>query len=128
MKNGFSGGMFDFNRDGKMDAFERAAECQFLDEVVFSDDSSDGDSDDLDEDDNSYVSTPAKIYPNAPKQSQQTPRKEQESNGATILKSLLAIGLVIGAFALCLSGEMGQLGMGLLLIGAAFAGYFILKK
>ena len=128
MKNGFTGGMFDFNRDGKMDAFERAAECQFLDEVVFSDDSSDGDSDDLDEDDNSYVSTPAKIYPNAPNQSQQTPRKDQESNGATILKSLLAIGLVIGAFALCLSGEMGQLGMGLLLIGAAFGGYFILKK
>ena len=128
MKNGFAGGMFDLNRDGKMDAFERAAECQFLDEIVFSDDSSDEDSDDLDEDYNSYVSIPAKIYPNTLNQSQQTPHTEQESNGTTILKSLLAIGIVVGAFALCLSGEMGQLGMGLLLIGAAFAGYFILKK
>ena len=52
----------------------------------------------------------------------------QNSNGTVLLKSILAIGLVIGAFALCLSGEMGQLGMGLLLIGAAFGGYFILKK
>ena len=128
MKNGFTGGVFDLNRDGKMDAFERTAESQFLDEVVFSNDSSDEDSDDLDEDENSYISTPAKIYPNTLNQSQQTPHKEQESNRATILKSLLAIGIVIGAFALCLSGEMGQLGMGLLLIGAAFAGYFILKK
>lgn len=54
--------------------------------------------------------------------------KSQESDGSIILKSLLVIGLVIGAFALCLSGEMGQLGMGLLLIGAAFGGYFILRK
>lgn len=54
--------------------------------------------------------------------------KSQDTNGSVIFKSLLAIGLVIGAFALCLSGEMGQLGMGLLLIGAAFGGYFILKK
>lgn len=68
---------------------------------------------------------------------QATPRKEestnaqpakQDSNGTTILKSFLAIGLCIGAFALCMSGEMGGLGMGLLLIGAAFGGYFILKK
>ena len=54
--------------------------------------------------------------------------KTQDSNGSVIFKSLLAIGLVIGAFAFCLSGELGQLGMGLLLIGAAFGGYFILKK
>lgn len=128
MKNGVTGGMFDLNRDGKMDAFERTVECQFLDEAVFSDDSSDEVSDDLDEDDNSYVNTPVKMYPSTLNQSQQTPHKEQESNGTTILKSLLAIGIVIGVFALCLSGEMGQLGMGLLLIGAAFAGYFILKK
>lgn len=53
--------------------------------------------------------------------------KSQDTNGSVLFKSLLAIGLVVGAFALCLSGEMGQLGW-LLLIGAAFGGYFILKK
>ena len=54
--------------------------------------------------------------------------KTQDSNGSVIFKSLLVIGLFIGAFALCLSGELGQLVMGLLLIGAAFGGYFIPKK
>ena len=48
--------LFDFNRDGKMDIFERAAEFQFLDEVVFKDrstyeyDDYDSDIDDSDED------------------------------------------------------------------------------
>lgn len=30
MRRGILGGMFDFNRDGKMNAFERAAEFHFL--------------------------------------------------------------------------------------------------
>ena len=30
--NGILGGIFDFDRDGEMDAFESAAECMFLDE------------------------------------------------------------------------------------------------
>lgn len=70
-----------------------------------------------------YESTPANQNTE-----QSTNQNSQQSNSAVIGKSLLAIGLVVGAFALCLSGEMGQLGMGLLLIGAAIAGYFILKK
>jgi hypothetical protein len=32
------------------------------------------------------------------------------------------------AFAICLSGEIGKLGMGLLLIVAAVIGYFILDR
>lgn len=31
---GIFGGLFDFNHDGKMDAFERAAEFAFLDEMI----------------------------------------------------------------------------------------------
>lgn len=31
---GIFGGLFDFNHDGKMDAFERAAEFAFLDEMM----------------------------------------------------------------------------------------------
>ena len=37
MGSGIFGGMFDFNRDGKMNAFERAAEFQFLHDVVMAD-------------------------------------------------------------------------------------------
>ncbi|MDO4754769.1 MAG: hypothetical protein Q4A54_00345 [Parabacteroides sp.] len=51
----------------------------------------------------------------------------QESDGATIAKSLVAIGLCVAAFVICLAGDMGELGMGLLLIGAAILGYNILK-
>lgn len=52
----------------------------------------------------------------------------QDSNGATIVKSLVVIGLCVGAFAICLAGDMGKLGMGLLLIVAAILGYKILSK
>ena len=31
---GLFGGMFDFNRDGKLNSFERAAEMVFLDELM----------------------------------------------------------------------------------------------
>jgi len=54
MARGFLGGLFDLNHDGKMDAFEQAAEFQFLNDVVFADDSSDEDDefvDDFDSDD-----------------------------------------------------------------------------
>lgn len=78
-------------------------------------------------------SSPQATYVDPTAASQNKPQNNQQqgqtdSNGTTILKSFLAIGLCIGAFALCMSGEMGELGMGLLLIGAAFGGYFILKK
>lgn len=38
-------GIFDFNGDGKLDVFERAAECMFINEVL-SDDEDDQTSDD----------------------------------------------------------------------------------
>ena len=49
MSRGFFGRMFDFNNDGKMDAFERAAEFQFFNEVITKNDN------DVDEDDD-YLS------------------------------------------------------------------------
>ena len=46
--------IFDFNGDGELDIFERAAEFQFLNDVVFGEEDSDdefGFEDDFDEDD-----------------------------------------------------------------------------
>lgn len=37
MLDGFFGGMFDLNRDGKLDAFERALEYQFIEEELMGD-------------------------------------------------------------------------------------------
>lgn len=37
---GLFGGMFDFNRDGELDAFERAAECHFFHEVIMEEEES----------------------------------------------------------------------------------------
>lgn len=34
MKKGIFGGLFDFNRDGELDAFEREMEFQFLSEMT----------------------------------------------------------------------------------------------
>lgn len=34
MGEGLFGGMFDFDRDGQLNAFEMAAECQFIHEVL----------------------------------------------------------------------------------------------
>ena len=50
-----------------------------------------------------------------------------DSNGTVIVKSLIAIGLCVLAFAICLSGDVGKLGMAILHIGAAILGYNILK-
>ena len=49
MKKGLFGGMFDFNRDGKLDSIEKAAEASFLN-GMFEEEESGTDSDD-DEDD-----------------------------------------------------------------------------
>lgn len=46
MCNGIFGDMFDFDNDGKLDAFEQVAELCFLDEIINDDDNSDCDIDD----------------------------------------------------------------------------------
>ena len=51
----------------------------------------------------------------------------KRSDGEVIFRSIIAIALCVIAFATCLSGGVGKLGMALLLIGAAILGYNILK-
>ena len=48
MSKGLFGGMFDFNRDGKLDGLERAAEFAFLNSM-FEKEENDDDSDEDDE-------------------------------------------------------------------------------
>jgi len=81
------------------------------------------------------TAAPQSNYTYTPPAQQTAPKKEESSNtqqtkseGVSLGKCLLVIVLCIVAFAICLAGEMGQLGMGLLLIGAAILGYNILKK
>ena len=50
MGRGIFGGMFDLNHDGKMNAFERAAEMQFLHDVVMAEDETDDTDFEFDED------------------------------------------------------------------------------
>ena len=47
--NGIFGDMFDFNRSGELDAFERAAEFQFLDEMTKDDYEEDEEEDEISE-------------------------------------------------------------------------------
>ena len=49
MSKGLFGGMFDFNRDGKLDGLERATEFAFLNSL-FEEDENDDDSDEEDDD------------------------------------------------------------------------------
>ena len=41
MGNGIFGSLFDFNGDGKLNAFEQGLECQFFNEVVMKDEEED---------------------------------------------------------------------------------------
>ena len=57
-----------------------------------------------------------------------TAQTKQKDNKTTIIKSVLCVLVCFIAFAICLSVEMGKLGMGLLLIGAVVLGCFIMNK
>ena len=46
MSKGLFGGMFDFNRDGKLDGLERAAEFAFLNSMFEEEDDDDSDEED----------------------------------------------------------------------------------
>ena len=64
----------------------------------------------------------------APKTRETTAKNSHKrSDGEVIFRSIIAIALCVIAFATCLSGGVGKLGMALLLIGAAILGYNILK-
>ena len=49
MMNSIFGGVFDFDRDGELDSFERAMEFQFLEELEREEDYDDDDYDDYDD-------------------------------------------------------------------------------
>jgi len=57
-----------------------------------------------------------------------TTQAKQDDNATTIVKSVLCVGVCILGFAICLSADIGKLGMALVMIGAAILGYFIMKK
>lgn len=54
-------------------------------------------------------------------------QKETQSNASVIGKSLLVIGLCVGALLFSIAADLGKLGISLCLIGAAITGYHILK-
>lgn len=134
MDRGFSGGMFDFNSDGKMDAFERAAEYQFLNDVVFADDDTsedeDSDSDDLSRSTrpsasrNPSVSSAAGISMGGKVIYDAT----KDSNSGSIFKSLLVIGLCIAGIAIPVSVGMEGFALALFPLGAVGLSILILKN
>lgn len=108
---------FDWNANGKTDNFDR-----FMDMEMMSN-SSNSDSDDL--------ITEIETQTLAPKTTQhvpQTTKANQDNNVAVIGKSFLCVSVCILGFAICLSANIGKLGMSLVMIGAATLGYFIMKK
>ena len=54
MGPGILGDMFDFNRDGRLDAFEQAAELSFLTEMTKEEEEPDLFDDDYDDDEDNY--------------------------------------------------------------------------
>lgn len=73
------------------------------------------------------VEQPVKTHTALQTQESPTNNSPKRSDGEVLFRSIIAIVLCVIAFAICLSGGMGKLGMGLLLIGAAILGYNILK-
>jgi len=55
-----------------------------------------------------------------------TEQKQPDSNGTTILKSILCVGLCVAGFAIAMAAEGGLIGA-VALIGAAFLGYKIMN-
>lgn len=128
MDRGFSGGMFDFNSDGKTDAFERAVEYQFLNDVVFADDGTsedeDSDSDNLSRSTNPSASSAAGISMGGKVIYDAT----KDSNGGSILKSLLVIGLCIAGIAIPVFASMEGFVLALFPLGAVGLSVLILKN
>ena len=124
------GGGFDWNGNGKTDAFDN-----YMDMKVSGSDSSDNDSDE------SGISTG--FISTHKKSSNSSEGKELEgismggkplydatkdSNGVTILKSLLVTALCIGGIALPVAADMGPLGTLLCIFGGLGLSVLILKN
>ena len=80
--------------------------------------------------DPNYRETQAEV-PQTPKTNTtetKTTATTTDDNATTIVKSILCVVVCVLAFAICLSGDIGKLGMALIMIGAAVLGYFIMRK
>lgn len=124
------GGGFDWNGNGKSDAFDN-----YMDMKVSGSDSSDSDGDE-----NGTDAGPASTYK---KPSNSNKSKElkgismggkplydatKDNNGVTILKCLLVIALCIGGIALPVAADMGTLGTLICIFGGLGLSIFILKN
>lgn len=124
------GGGFDWNGNGKSDAFDN-----YMDMKVSGSDSSDSDGDES--------GTSASPTSTHKKSSESTVNKElkgismggkplydatKDSNGVTILKSLLVTALCIGGIALPIAADMGPLGTLLCIFGGLGLSILILKN
>lgn len=79
--------------------------------------------------DPNYKPTTTETQTQSPKATEaKTTQARQDDNATTIVKSVLCVAVCLIAFAICLSGGIGKLGMALIMIGAAVLGYFIMKK
>ena len=96
----------DWNRDGKRDDFDRFIEYKIIEEVN-------------NESDNANVSRKVHVASDS---------KKKEECDVPLWKSLLVIALCVGVFLIPMFAELGKLLMGILCIGVAFLGYFILKS
>ena len=130
-------GIFDFDGDGEMDIFERAAEMQFIDEVILAEEQRRKEHDEFLYDENEF------LIDQLPSKPQKKKRGEvigisfmgkplydarKDSDGMKILKSLTVTALCIGGMALPIATDMGELGMLLCLAGAVGLSMLILKN
>lgn len=87
----------------------------------------------LNTDDNSNTNPPIKTQPIETiyvekEETYKDLSNKNESDGDILLKSIIVIILCVIAFAICIAGDFGKLGMAVILIGAAIGGYYILKS
>ena len=124
------GGGFDWNGNGKSDAFDN-----YMDMKV-----SGGDSSDSDGDENGTNASPTSTHKKSNNYNESKELKgismggkpfydaTKDSNGVTILKSLLVTALCIGGIVLPVAADMGILGTLLCIFGAIGLSILILKN
>ena len=124
------GGGFDWNGNGKSDAFDN-----YMDMKVSSSDSSDSDDDESGANDSSSSSCKKTSTTNENKELKGISMggkplydATKDSNGVTILKCLLVTALCIGGIALPVAADMGTLGTLLCIFGGLGLSILILKN
>ena len=124
------GGGFDWNGNGKSDAFDN-----YMDMKVSGSDSSDSDGDESGTNDSSPSSCKKTSTTNENKEhkgismgSKPLYDATKDSNGVTILKSFLVTALCIGGIAFPVAADMGPLGTLLCIFGGLGLSILVLKN